>query len=360
MISFILHQARDKERIAVMRRFFILLIFMYFLLPLPCSSLLLSDGYSSFYGNNASFSFSAGRAYFDTGILSYGEISERGMVKAFSEPYGLGFSLLPRTVRSSHKNGRNGVVLSLGAYSFLFSVNERPLQGIAFNSRYADIALLFAEGTDEERGFHEDAARTTLFDTVYGGLDLKWNFLRFSVLMSYAEEIGFKSVLLAGLTYKDYSITITCGSLIALYEESSESSIGIRGSFGENGFLFIFSHSKGFLPVFSEDYLGSESYTSSALRMGNVLFTSEMEASFSISGKRRHSESFAFVLPFLSVGYDTEKGMSLVIDADYFSFGYRNESPFVEMLWEVRREEFSFLAEVSTDNGFGLSMKVSL
>ena len=212
------------------------------------------------------------------------------MVKAFSEPYSLGFSLLPRTVRSSHKNGSNGVVLSLGAYSFLFSVNERPLQGIAFNSRYADIALLFAEGTGEERGFHEDAARTTLFDTVYGGLDLKWNFLRFSVLMSYAEEIGFKSVLLAGLTYKDYSITITCGSLIALYEESSESSIGIRGSFGENGFLFIFSHSKGFLPVFSEDYLGSESYTSSALRMGNVLFTSEMEASYSISGKRRHSK----------------------------------------------------------------------
>ena len=226
MISFILHQARDKERIAVMRRLFILLLFMYFLFPLPCSSLLLSDGYSSFYGNNASFSFSAGRAYFDTGILSYGEISERGMVKAFSEPYGLGFSLLPRTVRSSHKNGRNGVVLSLGAYSFLFSVNERPLQGIAFNSRYADIALLFAEGTDEERGFHEDAARTTLFDTVYGGLDLKWNFLRFSVLMSYAEEIGFKSVLLAGLTYKDYSITITSGSLT--HERNPQAGLVVR------------------------------------------------------------------------------------------------------------------------------------
>ena len=331
------------------------------LVSLPLYPAVLStSGGGAFSFENAALNFLSGRIYMDLGFLSFGEIGQTGMIKAFDNPHLPLFSLSPETGKpKGDEEGRNGFVFSFEDFSFVYSADERSLAGVFFGNGGFELALMAASGWEKSYGFHEDPARTVCYDTLYGGVVLSWDFFSVRGLVSYAEEIGFRGSASAAVEYKDYSLSLSYGSLIALYEDSPDSTFGISGSFGDDGFLFVFSMNYGSVPVFSEDYLVREAYAAARLDLGSFLLYSEMETSFTRSGKRRHDESFFLDLSYLVLGYGSD-GLVLAVDFGHFALGYKDGSPFVSMEYEMEGNGFSFLAEVSTDGGFDLAIRVHL
>ena len=338
-----------------MGKLFLLVFMMLSTLSLRSASLSVSSGHGSIRGDDFAFDFSRGSAYLSLGLLSYGDISSSGMVRVFADPYGFGHDFFPDV--SSTGDERSGFVLSLGAFSFVFSTDSRPLTGISFRSEHIEASVMHAYGTEEERGFHESPEALTLFGTSYASLKLEYGPFRMRLLSSYAAEVGSRSFISGHISHDAYSLTVSLGSLIALYEEN-ESVFGIRGSFGEDGFVFIFSHSVGHAPVFSEDYLSTESYASAVLKLGNIVLHSAAESSFTESGRRKHRERFSLETEYLRLGYDTDDGPFVIVDGNHISFGYEEGYPFVKLMWELSGECFSALLEISSEGELDVSLRV--
>ena len=345
--------------IICMRKISIALFFL-----LSCSllypSVSLSTGDGMIASDNASFSFRTGRTYIDLGLLSYGEIGSSGLLRTMDSPHSTVPEFIPEVIRPGRNDGRNGFVFSSRDFHAVFSTDERPVVGIAFSSPYLTLGFLHADGVKQDESFHDDKGRGISFDTEYWGIGFSWRFLNISFMLSFAEEIGFRGVASIFLEKDDYSLSLSYGSLIALYADSPDSTFGIKGSFGENGYLFVFSIGYGAIPVFSDEYLSSESYTASRFDIGGVRIIAESESSFTSNGKRTHSERFSFLYSMLSLGYDTDEGLFVAIDFGHFAIGYRDRMPFVEMEQEIRKDGFSILAGVSTDEGISIGVRCYL
>lgn len=342
-----------------MRKVLLVVISLLLLADLAGTGLVVSSGRGTLSSELASFGLSSGRAWFSIGSLSFGEIGEKGMVKTFSNPHGVNLSLRPYVTRPGNGEGWNGFVLDYERMGIIFSVDERPLAGISFSGEWVEAAMMAVYGDGGGRGFHDDAGESQEFTTVYAGFDLSPGAFRLTALMSYAAEVGSRSFLSAGFSIDDYSFSVSIGSLIAL-QDSFSPVFGIRGSFGEQGYLFMFSFSSGDVPVFSDDYRRKDAYALSLLEFGDIEFRSEMETAFTRRGKRVHRERFSFSWKQVEAGYDTEEGIFIILRAGDFTAGYENGIPFIGFSPSVSGDSFSIRMMIGGDGSFDLHLRADL
>ncbi len=343
-----------------MRKLALLALLLALVPGIPAASLSVSAGGGALVFQDALLSLPSARVYMDLGFLVFGEIGRKGLVKALDDPHSSYSGLRPEAVRPGRDGGKDGFVLSAGPVSAVFSTDGRPLAGFSWSSEYLELGMLYAAASGDDGGFHDDRGRSTAYPVLYAALNARWNFLRLGGLASFSPEIGFRGVLSAGAEYEGYSLHISYGSLLALYDSSPSDTSGIRGSFGRGPFSFTFSLSYGSPPVFSEDYLSRRAYASSVLSIGDVRVEAETETSFTQSGTRRHDEIFTVEWKFIETGYDTGDGFFIILDFDYLAAGYRGGTPFVSFSHEAGTEHFRWHFSVSTDDGVSLALRILL
>ena len=341
-----------------MRKCVLVVILLYSVLGTLSAALSIRDGAGVLEGDDYFFAFSAGRTYFNTGFLSFGAIGQSGMIAAFSDPYCMNLSLPAAAGRPRRSDSWNGFMLGHGAFSIAYAVNYRPFLGVSLSSEHMDVAVLHAFGDKTERGYQTDSLSSTSFDTIYMGADLSFGDVKIVTLGSWADEIGFRGFASLGFSHGCFSLFLSSGSLIALTENSSDSTMGISGSFRTEEYLFLFSLSYGTAPVFSNDYRTFSSYASSSLKLGNITIYTESEAKFTKSGKRYHTERMSIASDYVSLGYDTAEGFFISLDAGHFTIGYEDENAYVGFRYEAIVRNAVIKVSASTDGSIEAGMRI--
>ncbi len=326
-------------------------------LPLFSASLESASGSGSFSASDAALSFSSGRAWFRFGPLEYGEIARSGLLHSLSDPHSFSFSLLPEVSMPRKEWGCDGFVLSINPFSVLWSTDERIITALAYNGRIISASFAFAYQGEEDGGFHVDQGMSAEYATLYGGVSLSFPYLTLSAVLSFSPDIGVRGVVRGEAKKDRYSLSVSYGSLIALYPDSSDEIFGISGSFGRDAFWYSFSYSLGALPVFSDEYLPKKASADAALDFGLFEISTEMEYSFTKSGRRNHRESFSLNCNIIELGYDTEDGIFIILKDEHMSFGWKDGSPFVSFKAEIEMLSARVRAAISTGGSFELSIK---
>ena len=278
---------------------------------------------------------SSGRAWLEYGALSYGEIGESGMVAAFDDPFSPSIGLEASVERPGMGDGRSGAVLSLGPLSLLLSSDERLLAGFSLDMDGFDAAVLYAHGHPGDGGMQQGHEAKGGYGAIYLGADASWRFLRFIALGSFSPDLGFRGLVSAGAEHGAYSLHAAFGSLLPLYPDSPSEGMGIRGSFGNDRYSWIFAASFGSRPVFSEEYMPRRTYASSVLRLGDWVLEAETSSTLTAAGRRRHSERFSLSYGALECGYDTDEGPFAILDLGHLRLGYEDGGAIVGLTAEL-------------------------
>ena len=298
--------------------------------------------------------------YLGTDFLRYGDIGQRGFVKALDDPHSPLSGMKPEAVFPSEDSQIHGAVIGPEKAEFFISSDRRFLAGFSFDIGPVTAAAAYAAGGDEWEGLQGDAGRTGEHAAMYAGISWSWGIFAASGIVSFAEDIGTRGFLSAAVSGGRYSIGVSAGTLIPLFSDSPEWVAGLSGSFGGSCFSSFFSFSWGSLPVYSGGVRPFSATLESVLELNDAVIRSTMESSVYASGRSSLSWSISASYSIISAGYSTASGFSFSIDQGYFSFGFRNGSPYVAFRPEWKTESASVSISLSTDEGFSVSVILDL
>ena len=338
----------------------LLLLLPFFLFPLPAAELRLTPNGSSFSSGMASFDAGSGRASFRSGILSYGDIGAAGIVRKISDPYSPRGSLKPEVQAPGKGSSMDGFVMEIGPLSLVLSSDERFLSGFFLSSDPFGIALLYAGRGKEDHGFHQDWTGNAEHEAYYAGLSFGTGLMHAEILASLAPETGTKAFASIGISHGRYSLILSAGGLNALHPDSTTSAFGIRGSFGRDGFTHEFSLEWGGVPVFSNEFRTFSASAASVLSIGDAKLYASADVSFTARGRRSHDEVFLLILPFISLGYETDGGFIAALDGGHFRAIYRRGEASVSFIIDIRTENAGISITVSSELEATLSLSLLL
>ena len=327
---------------------------------LPAAGMQISSAGGRIGTDTASLALIPPGVYFGTEFLRYGDIGQRGFVKALDDPHSPLSGMKPEAVFPSDDSQIHGAVIGPEEAEFFISSDRRLIAGFSSDIGPVTATAAYAADGEEWEGLQGDAGRTGEHPAMYAGLSGSWGIFSASGIVSFAEDIGTRGFISASVSGGRYSIRVSAGTLIPLFSDSPERVAGLSGSFGGSCFSSAFSFSWGAMPVYSDSVRPFSATLESVLELHGAVIRSTMESSVYASGRSSLSWGISASYSIISAGYSTASGFCFSIDPGYFSFGFRDGSPYVSFRPEWRTESASVSISASTDEGFSVSIILDL
>lgn len=327
---------------------------------LPAAGMQISSSGGRVGTDTASLALIPPAVYLGTGFLRYGDIGQRGFVKALDDPHSPLSGMKPDAVFPSADSRIHGAVIGPETANLFISSDGRFLAGFSFDIGPVTATAAYASEGGKWDGLQGDAGRTGEHATMYAGISGRWGIFSASGIVSFAEDIGTRGFLSASVAGGKHSIKVSAGTLIPLFSDSPERAAGLSGSFGGSCFASFFSFSWGGMPVYSGSVRPFSAAIESVLELDEAVIRSTMESTAYASGRSSLTWSISASYSIISAGYSTASGVSFSIDPGYFSFGFRNGYPYVSFRPEWRSENASVSISASTDEGFSVSVILDL
>lgn len=334
-----------------MRKFILIAILSFSLLPLHALSLEIGDGSLLIKERNFSISLPSLDLYFKGKYFSYGRLDRFSAYSTLFNPYRK-YHNIGLSVSDGNEKGLRGLRLSLSDFSISFSTGEAFTTALSYDGRYLDISLVYYDllKRDEKDVIHNYRRKdkrdiySLIIHTGYR------SYLDFITVLSYSPHLGIDGFYRVRASYDSLFLTLSYGNM---FLSGSDGLFSVESGIKTKHVDFDYSIRYDEGSYYTDFFRSYSSLYRLSLKYGLFSFSHTSDFSFSSSAEREHVERLAIGYDGLMVSYDSKGRLLFSLKRIPLEIGMRSTGAFIRckmgrsVMLEVEGGAFRVKVELS-------------